>query len=346
MTALFRTPGRRLAVFAALSLLIHAALLGLPHLTLPRHDESLPLLTAKLVPLPKAAQKTGPRKPRPRPASPVPPVLPVAPAVVAASSVPAAPAAASAVPAEAAAASAVPETAMAASAVPATSDYALTSDHAPALPKHARLLYVAQMGSMGLYVGEIRHELEITDGHYTLHAELETTGLARLVKRYQNIQDSRGSSSRNGLRPELFTEAKTDEHGTQRSEAAFDWGAHQLGFASGAKTSLPDGTQDILSFLYQLSQLPYERKDLPLAVSNGRKLEYYKLETGPEEVIDTPMGKLRTLHLIKAHAPGAEGTEIWLGLEYRLLPVKVRQIEGDGKIAGEIVIKEIRVSDE
>lgn len=343
MSALLRTPARRLAFFAAASLLLHAAVLVLPQYSLPRNEAPLPLLAAKLVPIPRTAhapnQHAKPAAPRPAPRPP----QPIAQNMAAASSVP--PAAASSVAAEAAAnASAV---AAAASAVPATVDYAATSAHAPPLPKHARLLYVAQMGALGLYVGEIRHELEIDAGQYTLHAELRTTGLASLVKHYQNIQDSRGSvSAKGGLRPGGFSEAKTDEHGTQSSEAVFDWDAHQLAFASGTKVPLPDGAQDILSFLYQLSQLPFDREVIPLAVSNGRKLEFYKLATGPEEAIDTPMGKLRALHLSKQHAAGEEGTEIWLALEYRLLPVKVRHIERDGKVAGEIVIKEIRLSDE
>lgn len=360
MTALFRTPGSRLAAFVVVSALLHAALLWLPHVTLPRHDERLPLLTAKLVPLPRGAHPPAHRKPRPKTASPIAPSpapKPEAPYFSAASSVPPAPPqAASAVPAAPAlAASSVPATVIAASGVPATptaasavaaTDYEATSDHAPPLPKHARLRYVARLGALGLHIGEIRHDLDIVDGHYTLHGELETTGLARLVKRYQNMLDSRGTVSAHGFRPEEFTEAKTDEHGTQRSRADFDWAAHQVSFASGEKAALPDGAQDVLSFLYQLSQLPYDREVIPLAIINGRKLEYYKLETGAEEVIETPMGKLRALHLTKIRAPGQEGIEVWLAREYRLLPVKVRHIEGNGKIAAEIVVTEIRVSDE
>jgi hypothetical protein len=37
--------------------------------------------------------------------------------------------------------------------------------------------------------------------------------------------------------------------------------------------------------------------------------------------------------------------EIWLGLEYRMLPVKVRYIERSGDVAAEAVISDIRVAD-
>ncbi len=347
MNALLRTPARRLAFAVVLSILVHS-LLFLPEVTLPRFEPPLPPLHAELVPLPKRAPMAYPaQKPikRHAPIPIEPPPAPVAPELP-----PSGVAAASGVPPEPAlAASAVaPASAVAAPSSPVSAEnYAQTSDHAPALPKHARLRYVAQLGAHGIYVGEIRHTLDIKGTQYTLHAELETTGLARLVKRYNNVQESHGAFAMpGGLRPEKFTEAKTDEHGTERSAADFDWNTHQIVFADGAKATLPDGAQDILSLPYQLSQLPFNREIIPVAVTNGRKLEYYRLEVGAEEQIDTPMGKLRALHLKKMRGRNEEGLEIWLGMEYRLLPVKLRHIERSGEIGGEIVIKDIRVSDE
>jgi hypothetical protein len=57
------------------------------------------------------------------------------------------------------------------------------------------------------------------------------------------------------------------------------------------------------------------------------------------------MGKLHTVHFRKIQPAGKEGLEIWFSQEYRLLPVKVRHIEPSGKVGGEAVITEIRLSD-
>lgn len=43
---------------------------------------------------------------------------------------------------------------------------------------------------------------------------------------------------------------------------------------------------------------------------------------------------------------GAPWMDIWLGTEYHMLPVRLQKIEPDGKIAMEMAIKEIRVSDD
>lgn len=345
-----RLPPRRIVFAAAFSVLLHAMLLWLPNITLPRFETPLPQLTAKLIPLPKLPHKIArPRPNHPKPAASTLSDTPQAPSPAEALP-PKADAATSGVPATplVAASAVAPVAALSAQSSPvAAVDYTLTSDNAPELPRHARLRFSAHLGEHGLSVGEIRHELEIGDGHYSLHSESETTGLAHLIKRFQLIQDSRGTLSQSGsLQPDKFTEEKTDGHGTQRAEASFDWPAQQINFAQGGKAALPLGAQDILSFLYQLSQLPFDREIIPLAISNGKKLESYRLEVGAEENIITPMGVLHTLHLRKMHGPNEEGLEVWLGMEYRLLPVKFRHIERNGEVSGEMVIKEIRVSDE
>lgn len=102
----------------------------------------------------------------------------------------------------------------------------------------------------------------------------------------------------------------------------------------------------MLSFTYQLSQLPMKGEYFPLPVSDGSTLETYEIEIGQKEDITTPMGKLRTQRLRKMHNRSEAYFEIWLGLEHRLLPVKIRQIDRDGQIVGEMVVSDIRVADE
>ena len=81
-------------------------------------------------------------------------------------------------------------------------------------------------------------------------------------------------------------------------------------------------------------------------ISNGKKLEHYEFSVSEDEMIQTRLGKLRALPIHKIHAAGEEGQVIWLGMEYRMLPVKIRQIDRAGEISGEMVISEIRVADE
>lgn len=102
----------------------------------------------------------------------------------------------------------------------------------------------------------------------------------------------------------------------------------------------------MLSLLYQLSQYSFRAEKIPLTLTDGAKLESTRLEIGETEEISTPMGKVRALHLIQLRDPGAPGVAIWLGTDYRMLPVRFQKILPDGRISEEWLVKEIRVSDE
>jgi Protein of unknown function (DUF3108) len=341
--ALLRTPARRIALAVAISVLIHVLMLWLPHLTPPHFDSQLPLLTAKLEPVPMRSHKPASRKHKtakqhkpvkPKPAPPAPKILASKAATPAA---PVVPAAENEMPATAS---------QDATGVGDSYDNRNKTD-IPHLPKHAQLRFAAYLGTGSTYIGEMRHNLEILeDGHYMLRAELETVGVARLFKSYNLTQTSRGTVTSNGdLKPEQFSEERIDENGKQDVASRFVWDRHEADLANGTHEPLPDHAQDILSFMYQLSQESFDRELVPLTISNGKKLESYHLEVGRVEDVITPMGKLRALHLRKMHDRGEEGLEIWLGLAYRMLPVKFEQIDRSGKIAGELKIKEIRLSD-
>jgi len=214
------------------------------------------------------------------------------------------------------------------------------------LPKHIRLTFDVYKGADGFKTGEIRHRLDIHGNRYTLQAVKQTAGLASLLDSDQLIQTSRGKIDEHGLHPETFNMETITAGGKHNLKASFDWAAQKLHFSDGGETVLPVGAQDILSFRYQLSQLPMHGEFFTLSVSDGDQLEQYEIEIGGVEDITTPMGNLRALHLRKMHSQRQAYFEIWLGQEYRLLPVKFRQVDSSNEVTEEIVVSDIRASDE
>jgi len=331
-------PFTRIAVAVALSILVHSLLLWQwPKLDLASQQELLPPLQAKLEPLPKLAAVPVPRKSRPRRAARVEPMVkPVVatPAVIADAT--------SAVAAVAAAASAVDATSSLAP-TPTTTEEAASP---PLLPKHAQLHFAVQYGGGTFKVGEVSHELENIDGHYSLRAITRTTGVVGIFKSYRLTQSSSGSVTKQGLRPESYDESKTDSSGTQTSSARFDWDGNKIYFSDGSVSKLLEQAQDALSLPYQLSQLPLNLAHFPIALSNGKNIRQHYLAVGDEGTISTTMGELRTVTLYKVHGANEEGLIIWLALEYRLLPVKILYLDKSGEISANMVITDIRVSDE
>lgn len=311
----------RVSLALGLSLLAHALLIFAPLIELPQSSVPLPPLTARLESIPKPVEPPRPLKKQTTTRS------------AASTSVGTA-----GTPTETA--PPVPDTA------PAPPDIPPEPEPQPAhpLPRRAQLTFSAFQGEGGLKLGESVHRLEIENGHYLLQTVTQTTGMASLFKAYQLTQASRGLADAHGLHPRQYAEEKRVSGSNQNLVADFDREAGRLRFSHGGETALPVEAQDILSILYQLSQLPLDQRVLPVYISNGKKLERYELEVGAEEIVESRLGKLRALPLRKIHGAGEEGLDIWLGLEYRLLPIKVRQIERNGKIAGEMVVSDIRVS--
>jgi hypothetical protein len=310
--AALNTPARRIILAFAVSVLLHAAVLWLPYIHWPHAKVELPPLNVRLEHLPKPAEQ---------PAEKTEPANPISKTVTGTSG---------------------KTTSGAMNKMDKTEEQAT----AHPFPKHLRLTFVVHKSADGFMTGEIHHQLDIRNDRYTLKSVRQTAGLTSLRNSDRLIQASHGRIGEHGLQPETFEEESIKDSGKQSRQATFDWAAQKMRFSHGDETTLPADAQDTLSFLYQLSQLPINGEFFPLPVSDGTQLKIYQIEIGAKEDIDTPMGKLRALHLRKMHTQGEAYFEIWLGLEYRLLPVKFRQLDVSGNLTDEYVITDLRSSDE
>jgi len=313
---------KRIALALTLSILAHTLLLWQwPKFTPPK-ELAFPPLQAKLEPLPKLVKNPVAQKPKPV-------VLP--PPELAADISPAIPA----------------ESIAPINNEPLASiqkDVQEPANH-PILPRHAQLRFSVQYGRGTFKVGEIIHVLENMDGQYSLRADTQTTGLAGIFKNYKLTQTSTGSVTKLGLRPDGYMEIRTDSDGIHLSSANFNWDAHKVYFDEGKVSILADQAQDALSLPYQLSQLPLDQRKIPIALSNGKGIKKHFIVVGEETTINTAMGELHTIELHKEHNANEDGLIIWLALEYRLLPVKMQYLDKSGEISANMVITDIRVSD-
>jgi len=185
----------------------------------------------------------------------------------------------------------------------------------------------------GVAIAVMQETFEVRDGAYQAVSETHAVGLFALVQRRPGRATSSGTVDSRGLRPKAF-EGTRGAKDARRVGADFDWAASTLTLSHDGRTdnvALPPGTQDRLSVMYQFLFLQTEQlKNLEFPMTNGRRLDHYRYAVGPDTVIDTPLGRLAVVHLVKHHAPGSAATEIWLAREHRLMPVKMRIIEGDG----------------
>ena len=194
----------------------------------------------------------------------------------------------------------------------------------------------------GALIGVMQDAFDIRDNRYQIISETHAIGVLALVQRRPARVTSSGEVDRSGLRPLAF-EATRGNSDARRAKADFDWPAHTLTLTHDGRVDtikLPPGTQDRLSVMYQFLFLaPEQLRNLKFAMTNGRKLDQYRYAIGPDTALDTPLGRLAVMHLVKQQAPGDTGTEIWLARDHAMLPVKMRIIEDDGSRFEQIITR-------
>jgi hypothetical protein len=147
------------------------------------------------------------------------------------------------------------------------------------------------------------------------------------------LQTSEGVLTKSGLQPNHYSYQFGKKDDKTRS-ANFDWQAKKvtLQTAKGTKIEdLPDDTQDLLSFMYQFMHVA-PLQHMQLSIVNGKKLQIYDYSFEGEEQVNSPLGELKTLHIMHNGNSEEEKTELWLAIDYQYAPVKIRKIESDGSV--------------
>jgi hypothetical protein len=214
-----------------------------------------------------------------------------------------------------------------------------------AMPKLVKASYQGYMN--GIPIGVINEQFVLDGEKYRIESDTKATGVASLFQRQPLKLSSTGQLTRDGLKPAQFEGRRAPDEGPQLS-ATFDWAGGKLNLRHDGKDEsfpMPVGTQDRLSIMYQLMFWPMSRMNqVEFALTNGRKLDNYRYKVNQEVELTTPLGKVKTLHLVKQHAPGETGTEIWLSTQHQYFPVKVVYIEKDG-VRFEQLIKTLEIRD-
>lgn len=173
--------------------------------------------------------------------------------------------------------------------------------------------------------GRAVYRWEREGDNYRILADAEAEGFFTLFLEGRIHQESRGTVSELGLRPDSFVETRPDN---VREGVEFDWGARQVKLFRGdnSKTSeLRDNTVDWLSMIFQLAHVPPGGDSTDLQVFTQRRMYRFRLEVLGIEQIEIPIGNVRALHLRHIDPKDSrEVVDVWLGLEQHNLPVKLR----------------------
>lgn len=218
--------------------------------------------------------------------------------------------------------------ALPAAASPVAAPAAVAAPIAPRLPAHGKIRYRVDRGDANFEVGYAEHAWTIADGRYRLTSIAETTGLVWLFKSVRIEMESSGRLTTTGLQPDRFAVRRNGL--PSRETASFDWEAMMVRVGNRGQQPLDVGAQDLLSFNYQLGYMTLPQGGSVLPIATGKKYAIYHLDVLGDEMLELPVGAMRTLHLRAPALNSANATELWLAYDYSLLPVKIRYVDARG----------------
>jgi hypothetical protein len=211
---------------------------------------------------------------------------------------------------------------------------------AQATPRSVSVSYNVTLN--GARIAVLNERFEATGGAYHITSDTNAVGVFALLQKRSLKLMSEGRVIKSGLQPHRF-EGSRNYNDSRQVAADFDWAGAQLTLKFDGKTetvALSAGTQDRLSVMYQFMFFGYDRiRQLDVALTNGRKLDRHHYTITPGVELDTPLGRMTTLHLVKQHKPDDTATEIWLAPQHNFLPVKMLIVEHNGSRYEQVITK-------
>lgn len=220
----------------------------------------------------------------------------------------------------------------------------LSAQAAEPTPSRVHTRYVVLKS--GIEIAEIDEVYTRDNDHYTLTSIARPLGLLAFFKPGKIYIHSNGLITNAGLKPVEFNYQREGDSG-KNSDAQFSWEQRQLKLNHDGQhisISLPNGTQDRLSAMYQFMFISLrDQKNIDFAMTNGSKLDQYHYTVASGETMTTRAGKFDTLYLDSQAKAGETRTQLWLASTRFNLPCKliITDPEG-GKLTQELRLLDIQ----
>ena len=188
----------------------------------------------------------------------------------------------------------------------------------------------------GIKVARMEREYSrAADGSYSYRSETQATGLIALLRNDLILEITNWLLEGDNIKPVHYSYSHTRTKKERQVTIDFDWGKRQItNSINGEAWNMPvePGTMDKL--LYQLAimrDLKSGKSPISYTIADGGKIKTYNFELVGEEMLDTPLGEFHTLKLLRDKPNSRRKTTLWCARELEYLPVRVENIESDGR---------------
>ena len=190
--------------------------------------------------------------------------------------------------------------------------------------------------SMGTRIATMKRSFaSLESGIYLYYSETNTDGLLALLRKDQIIEKSTWQFTEGQLQPLLYSYLHTGGKKNRNVEINFDWSARKItNSINGSSWQMPIQAYIMDKLLYQLAimyDLDKGMNKISYAIADGGKIKTYDFELVGKEVVNTPIGDFDALKLVRHKSNTNQKTAIWCAKELGYLPVKVENVEDNGR---------------
>lgn len=187
----------------------------------------------------------------------------------------------------------------------------------------------------GFSIGDAVITLTATGpGTYQMNSDVRPNGLVALLASGRIHEQASGEIRNGAIRPSQYERLLDTGRKSTHMQLHFDWSAGQVQARNDSEQAvlpLSSGTVDPLS-LQLLVMGDLRRGQIPdqYSLIDKTQIKTYQIRNQGEEMLDTPLGRLRTVR-INQYTPGkTRMTTFWVAPELQYLLVRISQ-EKDGK---------------
>ena len=178
-------------------------------------------------------------------------------------------------------------------------------------------------------------------GNYIFRSESKTTGLVSIFRKDQIIEESNWHFINANFTPLHYIYQHTGGKRDRDVEINFDWDKKKIFNRVNDSIWHMETQPGILDkLLYQLvimAKLKAGQIPEKFTIADGGKIKQYLFEFIDDEIIDTPIGQLKTMKL-QRHKPNSDRkTLLWCAYELDFLPIKVINTEKKGRLTTAII---------
>jgi len=184
----------------------------------------------------------------------------------------------------------------------------------------------------GMRVAKMERSISRNDDGVMLYrSETNLTGIASVFRKDRIIEQSLWEYDDGKLVPLQYEYLHTGIRNERNVTVEFDWDENQIINSVNGSTWKMPGVEGVLDkLLYQYSLMRDMRSGqthFTYTIADGGTEKLYVFESLGEEVIETPLGKMRTIKVVRHREDSDRKSTFWSAPDIDYLPVKLENVD-------------------